>query len=59
MPTNVTGLRSARPKSQTAAFDWGAAVPLLALAFLVGGLVLLSFLFGLPDLSETAQLVGP
>jgi hypothetical protein len=59
MPTNVTGLRIERQKAPTAAIGGSAGVAVLCIACLVGGLVLLSYFFGVPDLSEAAQLVGP
>jgi hypothetical protein len=59
MPTNLTGLRIEREKASTAPIDGGAALALLCMASLVAALVLLSYFFGAPDLSEVAQLVGP
>jgi hypothetical protein len=59
MPTNATGLRIERQKAPTTPIDGSAGVAVLFMACLVGGLVLLSYFFGVPDLSEVAQLVGP
>jgi hypothetical protein len=59
MPTDVTGLRIEREKTQTETLDAGASIALLCMACLVGALVLLSCCFGAPDLSEIAQSIGP